>query len=205
MIYYLSCICLLIIFDLIFRKVKIVGQENVPQNGGYIIAANHVSYFDPVAIGYAVWRYSGRVVYYMAKLELASKLYLKLFFRHCRVIFIERGQGDRSILKQVIDLLKQSQIVLIFPQESSIPEKQKLKSGVGLLACHSQKPILPVKVEITGYRREKGFWPLSKMILKWFFGPGKIKVKFGQVIKCDETIKDRWEITNLVMEKIYSL
>lgn len=204
MIYFISCVALFLIIDLIARKIEICGRENIPQSGGLIIASNHVSYFDSIAIGYAVWRVTRRPVNYLAKIELAGNEYLKWFFKQCHVIFIKRGEGNRSLLNRVIGLLKQNQIVLIFPQQSSIPEKQRLKSGVGLLARNSQKQILPVKIEISGYQREKGFWHWFKMVFCWLIGPGKMKVKFGPLINFDSTL-DRWQITNLVMEKINSL
>jgi len=204
MFYFLGCILIFFIADLIFNKIVIEDREHVPRSGGYIIAANHVSYLDPVAIGYAVWRATRRPVNYIAKIELAGNEFFKWFFKQYHVIFIKRREGDRSLLNQVIDLLKQNQMVLIFPQQSSNPEKQELKSGVGLLARNSQKQILPVKIEISGYKRVNGFWCWSKMILCWLIGPGKIKVKFGSLMNFDNTV-DRWRITNRAIEKINSL
>ena len=54
-----------IIFGILFRP-KILGKENVPMTGGMIMAANHLSNWDPPMVG----TYMPRPVAYMAKEEL---------------------------------------------------------------------------------------------------------------------------------------
>lgn len=205
MLYTVGCFLIFIIGDLVFRKIIIDGRENIPRNGGYIIASNHVSYFDPVVIGYALWIKSRLTLNYLAKAQLAKSSFLRWFFKELYVDFVERGKGNRVTLEKALALLKNGKSILIFPEGSTIPEHQRISSGVGFLAIKSGRPVLPVKVEIFGYYRAKGFWPLFVMILKWFFINGYVEVKFGTVIRCDSENLQRREITKLVMKKISSL
>ena len=53
MLYIIAKIKFLIIFKLFFR-LKVIGQENIPQDGPFIIVANHSSLLDPVILGVSV-------------------------------------------------------------------------------------------------------------------------------------------------------
>ena len=44
------------------------GKENVPESGGYVLACNHVSNFDPWPLGMPLW--PQRWLRFMAKSEL---------------------------------------------------------------------------------------------------------------------------------------
>jgi 1-acyl-sn-glycerol-3-phosphate acyltransferase len=190
--------------ELALRKIVIEGRGNVPKKGGYIIASNHVSVFDPVAIGYAIWRCSKRPINYMAKGELGQIKIIKSFLEVYHTVFIKREQAERLLLKQITEILNREEIIIIFPQQSSILDKQKIKSGVGYLAIASQKPVLPVAVKIIGYERRKGFFSFLWMTLKWFFWHGLITIKFGPLIYC-KSEQNRRSITQDVMHKISSL
>lgn len=206
MFYLVGIILIFVIIDLAFGKIVISGQKNIPKNDGFIVASSHVSYFDPVAIGYALWiKSQSRVaINYLAKAQLGRSAFFRWFLKQYNVYFVKRGKANRETLEKALDLLKSGKSILIFPEGSTKPEHKKVSSGVGFLAIKSGRPVLPASVEISGYYRAVGFWPLSVMIIKWFFGPGQIKVKFGPVIKYQAN-SDRQQITNMVMEKINSL
>lgn len=131
------------VFRLLFR-VTIVGMENIPQEGSYLITPNHVSLYDPplvlafwpvapeVAGAAAVWRRPGQA--------LLAKLYGGLR--------IHREEYDRQVLRDIRAVLQAGRPLLIAPEgtRSHAPGLQRAKPGVAYLAEKTKVPIVPVGV-----------------------------------------------------------
>ena len=75
------------------NDVHYVGLENIPKEGGFILASNHLQALDPVYLSIAI---EGRQVHYMGKKELFAKLlfYLLIFLYHC--VLLLRSTVPRS-------------------------------------------------------------------------------------------------------------
>jgi 1-acyl-sn-glycerol-3-phosphate acyltransferase len=96
----------------IWGRWEVVGADRVPASGGVILAANHVSYMDPPAVGSAV----NRPLYYMAKAELFEVPGLGAVLPLVGSYPVHRGSGDRAAVRRTLDLLAAGEAVTIFPE-----------------------------------------------------------------------------------------
>jgi 1-acyl-sn-glycerol-3-phosphate acyltransferase len=87
--------------------------ENLPQDGGYVLAANHVSNFDPWPLGIPIW--PRRYLRFMAKSELFWWP-LGPLIRAGGAFEVRRGERDVEAMKTAVDLVQQGHIVVMFPQ-----------------------------------------------------------------------------------------
>ncbi len=157
----------------IFFNMRFYGCKNVPRKGPVIIASNHLSYLDPIALGVA----SPRKLNFMAKEELfKNKLFAKLISNVGAFPLEKDALKDVSAIREAIRRLNQGKAVVIFPEgsRSSTGELQKGSAGLGLIAKKSNCPIVPAFITGT----DKAL-PLNAKFIR-FFRP--ISVYFGKII-----------------------
>ena len=111
------------------------------------MASNHVSYWDPVAVGSAL----NRQVFFMAKWELFKIPILAPLIRSFGAFPVKRNVRDRNAIHNAIQLLKSGKVVGIFPEGTRSHTEDMLPphTGMVLLASKADAPILPVAVEGT--------------------------------------------------------
>ena len=128
---------------LVFR-IKVLGEENLPKEGGVIVAVNHRSNWDPVIVG-AVTR---RRLRFMAKAELFKNKLSNVFFRLIGAFPVERGKGDIGAVKNSLKILSGGEALLIFPEgrRTTDEESGKAKTGAVMIASHADVPIIPVYI-----------------------------------------------------------
>jgi 1-acyl-sn-glycerol-3-phosphate acyltransferase len=128
-------------------RIELVGAENVPQDGGCILASNHESLVDPFILGVA----TTREIRFMAKSELFANRAMAATFRALGAFPVERGGGDRAAFSEAAELLRRGEVLGIFPQGT---HKQHLERrwhrGAARLALVTGAPIVPV--HMTGTR-----------------------------------------------------
>lgn len=161
-----------ILFDTLWR-LKIIGQENIPERGGAIIASNHISFFDPPLIGSAI----KREIHYLAKEELFRYPILGWIIKQVNVHPLRRGKQDIRAFKTALHLLQQGQMLLVFPEgtRSLTGELQKAKPGAAMLAVRAQVPIVPTFVWNTQQARR--FRQFVVIFGKPIFPPSEISKK----------------------------
>lgn len=154
-IVYTSCKLFL---STVYRR-RVWGRENLPENGGYIIIANHQRLFDPAFIDFAV----GKRVRYMAKAEIFKNPISAAFFRILGAFPVNRGKSDVSAVKTADNVLKNGEILGIFPEgtRSKTGELLKFKNGAALVAAQTGADILPIYIEYSN-----GVRPFSKVTLR---------------------------------------
>ena len=170
------------IFLKIFFRPKIIGLENIPKDGAYIFAANHMSNFDPPFVG----TFSGRIVCYMAKEELFHNPILAAALRSIYVFPVKRGTADKGAIKNAIKILKDGGCLGIFPEgtRSKTGKIGKAESGVSLIAAMTKAAIIPAAIVNT----DKIFSAEVKF--------PRLALVFGKPIYFNGSTKDKDEMAN---------
>jgi 1-acyl-sn-glycerol-3-phosphate acyltransferase len=124
------------------------GQENVPQTGGVILAANHMSHFDPLVVAHYIYG-SGRWPRFLAKASLWDVPVVGFFLRKTLQIPVERGSVEAvKSLDVLVDALQQGGAVLIYPEGTTTREPDlwpmRGKTGAARLALVTGAPVIPI-------------------------------------------------------------
>ena len=98
-LYYTGWLLTRLITRLVFR-IRVNGQENFPVKGGFILATNHVSYYDPLLAG----SWTSRQVYFFAKQELFKNKLFGTMIRRSNALPVRRGTIDRHALDLSVDV-----------------------------------------------------------------------------------------------------
>lgn len=146
-------------------KVEYSGTENIPAEGGFIIASNHVKALDPVFIALGV---KDRQIHFMGKKELFEKPIVRSLLKKANGFPIVRGGADTEALDYAIRVVKEGKILGMFPEgtRSKDYKPARAKSGVALIAKEAKADILPVSI-YNSDNMKKG---------------SKLTIRFGEVI-----------------------
>ena len=146
-------VCLGALIRGIFR-VKVEGGENLPADGAYIVACNHICDADPVILAASVK--NRRQIRFMAKKELFKVPLLAQLVKALGAFPVDRGGADVGALKYSLKLLGNGEVVGIFPQGTRYPKvhpsKSPVRNGVGMLAKRSGAMILPACIETKNFK-----------------------------------------------------
>jgi len=189
MAYFASRELSLLIPRLVTRFVR-EGFEQVPPAGGALLLCNHISHFDPSFMG----RGFPRCIHFMAdKPLLEIPLYGRLL-RRAGVFPVDRTKNDIGALKHALQLLKDGEVVGIFPEEgirqeeTSVLGGAEMPAGTASLWKKTGVPVIPMVILGTDqiYAWQK-FWRFPR----W-----RIFVRVGPPIPCDpeatrEALRDR--------------
>ncbi|MFQ5846452.1 MAG: lysophospholipid acyltransferase family protein [Candidatus Methylomirabilales bacterium] len=129
-------------------RFRVVGKEEVPNSEGVILAANHVSYVDPLFIGAAL---AERQLHFMAKEELFRSPFFGALIRDLHAFPVRRGQVDHAAIRQCLRLLGEGESLLMFPEgtRGDGMALQAAEEGIGFLAARSGCAVVPVYVQGT--------------------------------------------------------
>ena len=134
------------LLTLVFLRIRVFGQNNIPVTGGAIIASNHQSYLDPALVGIAL----SRPINFMARHTLfKANWFFGRFISSLHAFPIVRGKFDSSGMREAIKRLKAGRIVVVFPEgtRSFDGKLRELKSGLYFLAQQSNVPVIPAIVD----------------------------------------------------------
>ena len=99
------------IYKIVFRA-KYYGVDNIPSEGAVILAGNHTNNLDAAMMIGA----PKRIVHMMAKKELFSSKISNYFFRSMGCISVNRSIHDENAKSEAIDVLKNNEVLGIFPE-----------------------------------------------------------------------------------------
>jgi 1-acyl-sn-glycerol-3-phosphate acyltransferase len=154
-------------------RLRAQGKENLPEEGGYVLAANHLSNFDPWPLGLPIW--PKRFLRFMAKSEL-------YWWPLGRLIDagggfpVRRGERDLEAMNTAIRLAREGHAVAMFPhgtrQRKGLVKKYEPKAhtGAARIALEAGVPLVPAA--ISGTDR------LAKL--------GPLRVRYGRPIPLDD-------------------
>ena len=187
------------IFKLLY-PLEIKGLENLPREGGIILAPNHSSYFDPIYFGLAV----PRNIRWIAKKSFFDVWWLGWFFKITGCLPVNPEKSNIEAIKGALLILKQGETLGIFPEGSRSRDGKLMNGelGVALLALRSGAPILPAAID----GAFEAYPPDAK-----FPRPRQIKLRFGQPLIFDTAKKGRIDkktleaVTGKVMKSIEKL
>lgn len=187
MLYLIFRFLLLVIYTLLFR-LEARGLENIPAEGPVVLASNHLSNLDPPTVGVKV----KRKVYFMAKEELFKVPVFGPLIRSFGAFPVKRGGVSKDAIKSAITLLKEGNVMGIFPEGSRNNQSGAAKKGAAMIAIRSGSAVVPVAI-IGKYR------PFSKMVVCY----GK-PIDFSAII--EQSSPDMLEqVTDTIMIRIREL
>lgn len=137
------------IVRLIFR-MRVIGRENEPEQGGFLVCSNHISAADPIIITAAM----DHQVCFMGKKELFKIPFLSWLMRSLGGFPVDRKGGDVGAVKHSIRLLEDGKCVGMFPQGTRHPGEEpratSVRNGAAMIAYHANATVLPVFI----YRKD---------------------------------------------------
>jgi 1-acyl-sn-glycerol-3-phosphate acyltransferase len=132
-------------FSKVLWKIEYSGLENVPKDGGLIIAANHQTYIDPFWLSVPIkrptrylawsaafnWPVVGQCLIWLGAWPLALE------------------GSDPAAIRRSLQWLREGGAVVIFPEggrSTSTGSLERFKAGAVRLALEAEVPILPVTI-----------------------------------------------------------
>jgi len=183
------------IYKLIF-KGRLVGKQNIPLKGSFILVSNHGSLLDPPLLGHAL----GRNISFMAKEELFRIPLLGFIIRACGAYPVKRGIPDKNTIKIACKKLLNNNSIGIFIDGTRQKNGRvnKPKDGAALLSFKNQKILLPVAI-INSHKLVR-----FRFCLPFFT---KILIKVGKPIQPPESASKEAlkSVTNNLQENINKL
>ena len=148
---------------------RVVGQDNVPETGGAVIAPNHVSYLDPPAVGSGL----PRRTYSFAKKELFDIPIFGWILRKCYAFPVDREISDIAAFRHAIRLLQAGELLLVFPEggRSADGKLEQGRGGAALIASRAEVPLIPCSLCGTDDVLPHGAWFLHTGLVQVSFGP----------------------------------
>jgi 1-acyl-sn-glycerol-3-phosphate acyltransferase len=148
-----------LLFNIIAR-VEVKGYENLPKEGSFVIATNHLGIVDAPIAFYALDYWDMFVLIAEKWEKVALFRWLGKYFNF---IFIDRYNPDIKNLRKVISLMEKDNILVIAPEgtRSRVGSLIEAKPGVSYLATKLNRPIVPVA--ITGTEDKALFGNLKRL------------------------------------------
>jgi 1-acyl-sn-glycerol-3-phosphate acyltransferase len=169
-------------------RVEVHGLENVPKEGAVLLCSNHISNLDPPVVGMMF----PRPVAFMAKEELFSVPILKHILPHLKAFPVKRGMSDRDALRKALAILKEGEVLGLFPEGTRSKDGKLGKglAGAGFFALRSNAVVVPCAI-IGPYK------PF-----------GKLKVIYGKPLDMEQYRQEKVsaeEATAIIMNQIAEL
>ncbi|MBN2169567.1 MAG: 1-acyl-sn-glycerol-3-phosphate acyltransferase [Actinobacteria bacterium] len=163
------------LFKVLFRMKK-EGMENIPKDGALILAGNHISHIDPVAIALCCHRQ----VFFMAKHSLFEVQPWKFIVSNLGAFPVVRDTVDRTAIKTARKHLKEGHVVGIFPEGTRNKGiENSSHQGVAWFASRANCPVVPVAVAGTNKIMPNGIKSLRL---------SKVTVRFGEPIMPEKNL-----------------
>jgi len=157
------------VLRLVYRE-RWRGLERLPADGGYVLAANHLSNADPWPLGMAL--FPRRYLRFMAKSELFW-FPLGPFITSCGAFPVRRGERDQDAVDTAVRLCREGHVVVMFPEGTRRRKglrkrhEARWRSGAARIALEAGVPLVPAGISGTA--------ELTRL--------GKLRVAFGDPIE----------------------
>lgn len=190
MLYKIAVIICKSLLRLIY-KVEVEGDASLSSVKGCIVYANHTCYLDPVVMGC----FTDRQVRFMAKKELYKHSFFRYILLKLGTFPVRRGEADISAIKTSLKLLKNGEILGMFPEGTRSKGKMPADAepGLSMIAIKAKVPVIPIAI-LSNYR---------------IFS--KIKMFIGEPVYLEEfyneklTMGQHREVSNKLMGKVMGM
>ena len=132
------------LFRIIFRP-RFYGKENIPKDGAFVLAGNHIKFLDC----FTVIASTGRCVHFLAKAELFKHPVTNWFFNTAGIIPVHRERKDKAALEDAIKYLNHGCAVGIFPEgrvNKTDTRLLPLKFGAVKMASETNTVVVPFSI-----------------------------------------------------------
>ena len=185
-------------FIFCFLGLKAEGLENIPGSGPIIIAANHVSNWDPVVVALVI----NRPVYFMGKTALFKYKIMDKVVRALHAFPVKRGVPDRKAIRRALQVLEEGKVLGIFPEGArNITGDMKPLPGVAMIARKSGAPVVPVAC--LGTRHTIPFGWFDPLIVR--VGPpiyhGEMYEQGGKTARMEQISEEIMNKINILLHK----
>ncbi|MGA0035347.1 MAG: lysophospholipid acyltransferase family protein [Ilumatobacteraceae bacterium] len=155
----------------VYTRMSIVGRENLPASGPYVLAPVHRSYIDTPIAGCV----TTRRLRFLGKDSMWASKWFGWVLSSLGAIPVTRGSADREAMKRAITVLESGEPLVLFPEgeRKSGPVVQPMFDGAVYIALKAGVPIIPV-----GIGGSERVMPKSA---KWIY-PRKVRVVIGEAI-----------------------
>jgi 1-acyl-sn-glycerol-3-phosphate acyltransferase len=156
-------------------RLRVQGKENVPEDGGYVLACNHLSNFDPWPLGMPLW--PQRWLRFMAKAELYWWP-ATLILNAAGAFPVHRERADVEAVQTAVRLAQEGNVVVMFPEgtrrKKGLVKKHqaRARSGAARIALDAGVPLVPAAVSGTD------------RLLRL----GPLRIAFGSPIELDDLL-----------------
>ena len=163
------------------------ASSRIPRRGPVLLASNHRSYFDVVALAIVAAKI-GRPVRFLAKRELFDAPVIGWVARSIGGIPVDRGSGSDQPLREAEAALRAGEVVIVLP-EGTIPRGEAFfdpvlhgKTGTARLAASTGAPVLPI-----GLWGTERVWPRSVRVpdVTGVRHPPAVRVRVGDPVPLD--------------------
>jgi 1-acyl-sn-glycerol-3-phosphate acyltransferase len=173
------------------------GLDRLPPDGGFVLAANHTSSFDPWPLGLPLW--PKRQLFFMGKVELFNPV-LAPILRAAGAFPVRRGQADAQAIETAVRICREGGAVAMFPegtrQVKGLRKKfeHRPRTGSARIALGAGVPLVPAAI--------KGTDRLARL--------AKLRVAYGDPVPLDDlagtSAREAQQVaTDRLMERIYAL
>jgi 1-acyl-sn-glycerol-3-phosphate acyltransferase len=147
-------------FIVFVGRYHVQHAERIPRSGPFIMAANHITDFDPLVTAYTLWHH-GRVPHYLAKASLFRAPIVGWAFRSTGQVAVERAsRGQNTTIAQGERIITEGLALVIYP-EGTLTRDPDLwpmrgKSGAVRIALETGVPLIPA-----------AHWGAQKILPRW--------------------------------------
>lgn len=157
-------------YMLYWHQLRWTGEHHVPRQGPAILAANHTTGLDGLAIQAAL----PRVVRWVMLKSYVIRGLGPMWRRIQPIALDKNGTAGLGQLRQILRTLQDGQLVGLFPEgrlQRTHRELQPFEPGIGMIARRTAAPIIPVWISGT---------PRARNMLWHFLLPSRSRVRFGR-------------------------
>lgn len=163
-------------FCVVFFRMHLYGQENIPRKGPFLLISNHQSWLDPIFCSAPL----RRQLIFIGRDSLFRNWLFRIIIVSVGAIPIRRNTADLTAIKRMIGRLKEGYGLCLFPEATRTSDGKiaMLRPGFSLLSRKGNAAIVPVVIDGAFQ-----CWPRTKK----FFSPWyRISVYYGKCIEPEQ-------------------